>query len=171
MLPDHNGVMTNYEYRPDLNWLAPYATESLDAVRRADAATQGHYLEAATVAEILQETGHSTIIAGAKPIALLHDRSAKKISQAQKDSVTLFAGQSLPRSVSETLTSAIDVGPFPTNRPPAPAAATNFPPVAQHPPLCPPDALERSPRPIRGQPRLWFENFGRKACPSIRCSG
>src|SRR5438034_4431142 len=29
MYPDHSGVMANVEYRPDLNWLSSYGTESL----------------------------------------------------------------------------------------------------------------------------------------------
>jgi hypothetical protein len=98
MHPNHSGVMANVGYRPDLNWLSSYGTESLDAVRRGDMLTQGNYLKAPTVAEILQQAGFPTIIAGAKPIALLHDRSPKKNSQAEKDSVTLFQGQTLPRS-------------------------------------------------------------------------
>src|SRR5262245_43003290 len=54
MRPDHSGIMANIGYRPDFNWLTSYGTESLDVVRRGDMLTQGHYLEAATVAEILQ---------------------------------------------------------------------------------------------------------------------
>ncbi|MEO8428816.1 MAG: alkaline phosphatase family protein [Verrucomicrobiota bacterium] len=137
MQPDHNGIMANTGYRSDFNWLSPYGTEALDVVRRGDAATGGHYLEAATVAEIVQQAGYATVIAGAKPVALLHDRSGKKSSPAQKASVTLFAGQTLPRSVSETLVNSFEIGPFPTNRPPATSSNTNqplsAPPAAQRP--------------------------------------
>ncbi len=115
MHPDHSGVMANSEYRPDFNWLSAYGTESLDAVRRGDMLTQGKYLEAATVAEILQQAGFPTVIAGAKPIALLHDRAPKKHTQAEKDSVTLFRGMTLPRSIGENLVKAPEIGPFPTN--------------------------------------------------------
>ncbi|MCI0539133.1 MAG: alkaline phosphatase family protein [Verrucomicrobiales bacterium] len=115
MHPDHSGVMANFEYRPDLHWLSAYGTENLDAVRRGDLLTQGNYLGAATVAEILQREGFPTVVAGTKPIALLHDRAPKKSSQAEKDSVTLFRGQTLPRSVLESLTRSPDIGPFPTN--------------------------------------------------------
>ncbi len=82
MHPDHSGVMANYEYRPDLNWLSTYATENLDSVRRGDLVSQTNYLEAATVPEILQKAGFATAIAGAKPVALLHDRAAQKQTQA-----------------------------------------------------------------------------------------
>jgi arylsulfatase A-like enzyme len=117
MHPDRSGVMANTQYRQDLNWLSSYGTESLDAIRRGDMLTQGKYLEAATVAEILQQAGFPTVIAGAKPIALLHDRAPKKSSQAEKDSVTLFRGQTLPRSVLENLTKSPEIGLFPTNLP------------------------------------------------------
>jgi len=48
MHPEHSGVIANFQYRPDLNWLSPYGTESLDAVRRGDLITDGNYLEAPT---------------------------------------------------------------------------------------------------------------------------
>ncbi|HAM72381.1 MAG TPA: hypothetical protein DCM86_12125 [Verrucomicrobiales bacterium] len=115
MHPDHGGVMANTEYRPDLNWLASYGTETLDAVRRGDLLTGGHYLQSPTVAEILQQAGIPTVIAGSKPIALLHDRAPRKSTQAQKESVTLFRGESIPRSVAEGFIKALEFGTFPTN--------------------------------------------------------
>jgi predicted AlkP superfamily pyrophosphatase or phosphodiesterase len=115
MHPDHSGVVANTEYRPDLGWLGSYSTEGLDAIRRGDSLSGGHYLEAATVPEILQAAGFPTITAGAKPVTLLQDRDFRKKSQAQKDSVTLFRGQTLPRSLAEKLVAMPDIGLFPTN--------------------------------------------------------
>jgi arylsulfatase A-like enzyme len=117
MHPEHSGVMANVQYRPDLNWLTSYGTEALDAVRRGDLATDGKYLEVPTVAEMVHRAGFPTIIAGSKPIALLHDRAAKRESAAAKESVTLFRGQTIPRSVLETLTRSHEIGPFTTNSP------------------------------------------------------
>jgi arylsulfatase A-like enzyme len=113
MHPDHSGIIANTEYQPEFNWLGSYGTEALDVVRRGDMASGGHYLQTPTVAELLHAAGFPTMIAGAKPIALLHDRAPKKVSQAEKDSVTLFRGLTLPRSVQETLVNARDIGPFP----------------------------------------------------------
>ncbi len=129
MHPEHSGVMANNEYRPELSWLSSYNTENLDAVRRGDMLTHGHYLQAATVAEILQQAGISTVIAGSKPVAFLHDRAAKGGSQAQQESVTLFRGQTLPRSALETLTKSPDIGPFPAAQPTGSpdASSTNSP--------------------------------------------
>jgi predicted AlkP superfamily pyrophosphatase or phosphodiesterase len=113
MQPDHSGIIANTEYRPELSWLNSYATETLDAVRRGDLSSQGHYLQTATVAETLHAAGFPTVVAGAKPIVLLHDRAPKKISQAEKESVTLFRGLTLPRSALDALVKARDIGPFP----------------------------------------------------------
>ena len=113
MHPDHSGIIANMEYRAEFNWLSAYATESLDVVRRGDAATQGHYLEAATVAELLHGAGFPTMVAGAKAIALLHDRAPAKTSQAQKDSVTLFRGLTLPKHAIDSLVKTREIGPFP----------------------------------------------------------
>ena len=82
---------------------------------RADLLSDGHYLEAATVAETLQQAGIPTVVAGAKPVALLHDRAPRKVTPAQKDSVTLFRGQTLPRSVMDRLVKAPNIGPFPAS--------------------------------------------------------
>jgi len=113
MLPDHSGIIANSEYRPDISWLNAYGTEALDVVRRGDLVSQGHYLQAPTVPELLHVAGFATVVAGAKPIALLHDRAAKKTSHAERDSVTLFRGQTLPRSALDPLLKARDIGPFP----------------------------------------------------------
>jgi predicted AlkP superfamily pyrophosphatase or phosphodiesterase len=115
--PDHSGIVANVEYRPELNWLSTYGTESLDAIRRGDLLTEGHYVGASTMAEILQQAGIPTITAGAKPVVLLQDRQSKKLLPAQKDSVTLFRGQALPRSVLGSLEANPEIGPFPKDRP------------------------------------------------------
>jgi arylsulfatase A-like enzyme len=92
MYPSHTGVLGNIQYRPELSWLSTFGSEDLDAIRRGDLLSDGHYLPTPTLAEILQQAGFPTITAGAKPVVLLHDRSPKKELTAQKDSVTLFRG-------------------------------------------------------------------------------
>ncbi len=113
--PGRSGIIANFEYRPELSVLGTFATEGLDAIRRGDLLTQGNYLGAPTVAEILQDNGISTIIAGTKPVVLLHDRSAKKTSPAERESVTLFDGKTLPRAVAQSLVKLNDDKAFPTN--------------------------------------------------------
>src|SRR5213075_3374354 len=96
--PRRSGVLANREYRPELNYLTNVATEALDSIRRGDLLSGGRYIQTPTVAEILQDAGIPTIIAGSKPVAILHDRSSRKQSRAEKDSVTLFEGKTIPRS-------------------------------------------------------------------------
>ncbi|MDB6032358.1 MAG: Type phosphodiesterase, partial [Verrucomicrobiales bacterium] len=92
-----------------------YATEGMDAIRRGDLMTGGHYIMTPTVAEILHQNNIPTVIAGSKPVALFHDRSSKRITPAQKQSVTLFEGKTIPRSAGEALPKVNDDKPFPPN--------------------------------------------------------
>lgn len=123
MYPSHTGILGNSQYRPELSWLNTIGTESLDALRRGDLLSDGHYLLSPTLAEILQQAGFPTITAGAKPVVLLHDRSTRKELSAQKDSVTLFRGDTLPRSVLRSLEEIPEIGPFP-REPEAPSSTT-----------------------------------------------
>ena len=120
--PEHSGIIANTEYRPEFSWLNAYGTEALDVVRRGDMASGGHYLQGPTVAELLHAAGFPTVVAGAKPIALLHDRAPRKTTEAEKQSVTLFRGLTLPRSTLDALVKNHDIGAFPG---PAPAPSAS----------------------------------------------
>ena len=99
--PGRSRVIANTEYRPEISVTGSFATEGLDAIRRGDLLTGGHYLGAETLAEILQDNGIPTVIAGSKPVVLLHDRSNKKNSEAEKESTLLFEGKTIPRGIGE----------------------------------------------------------------------
>ncbi len=75
--PRQSGLLANNEYRPALNPLAYVETDDLSTVRKGDEVTGDHYLEFPTIAEILHTHGLPTIVAGTKPVALLHDRAAR----------------------------------------------------------------------------------------------
>lgn len=115
--PDHSGIVANVEYRPELGWLNSYGTESLDAIRRGDLLSDGHYVGTWTMAEILQQAGIATITAGAKPVILLQDHRSKRHLPGQANSVTLFRGQSLPRALVRSLEENPEIGPFPKEKP------------------------------------------------------
>ena len=66
--PVHSGIMANKEYRPAINLLAPEGTESSQALREGDRLSKGHYLNRLTIAEILHDAGHTTAVAGTKPV-------------------------------------------------------------------------------------------------------
>src|SRR5262249_20811899 len=99
---------------PELSWLGNVGTESLDAVRRGDLLSGGHYLAVPTVAEILQGAGLRTVTSGAKPVVLLHDRAPRK-GLSLEESVTLFRGKTLPKSLLHSLVAIPEIGPFPSD--------------------------------------------------------
>jgi arylsulfatase A-like enzyme len=111
--PGRSGIQANSDYQPELSVLSTFATESLDAIRRGDLLTDGNYIRTPTLPEILQDAGIPTITAGSKPVVLLHDRSWRKASPIERQSVTLFEGKTLPRAAGEQLPKVNDDKAFP----------------------------------------------------------
>jgi arylsulfatase A-like enzyme len=107
--PAQSTIIANDEFRPSIDPREPIEIQSLAVVRKGDVLSHDHYLAYPTVSEILHENGLRTVVAGTKPIALLHDRAAR--GEGALD-VTLFAGQTLPADVKEKLVAAC--GPFPS---------------------------------------------------------
>ena len=99
--PDRTGIIANSEYRPEIGWLGPNATEGLEMIRRGDAATGGKYIRVPTMCEIVQDAGFPTAVAGTKPVALLHDRAQRKSSGAGKNSIVLYNGRIMPSSLQD----------------------------------------------------------------------
>src|SRR5437763_8519076 len=60
--PNRSGVLANSEYRPDISWLGPNATEGVEMIRRTDAATGGHYIRVPTMCVIIQDAGFPTVV-------------------------------------------------------------------------------------------------------------
>lgn len=98
--PGESGIIGNKEFRPAINASKRVQTESLATVHKGDRLTGGHYLGFPTVAETLHSHGLRTAIAGAKGVALLHDRAARGEHAL---GVTLFAGKVLPEEYVRTL--------------------------------------------------------------------
>jgi len=113
--PGRNGIVANTAYEPELSVQSSHATESIEAIRRGDMMTGGHYIMSPTVPEVLQDAGISTIVAGSKPVALFHDRSTVKRTAAEKASVTLYEGKTLPRALADALAKVNDDKKFSTN--------------------------------------------------------
>ncbi len=112
--PGRSGIIANSDYRQELNFLSPVASEVLDTIRRGDLLTGGKYVSVDTVAEIIQDAGHHTYIAGTKSVTLLHDRGVRKTdTEAHKNSVTIGRGLSMPRAAGDTLKKANDDKGFP----------------------------------------------------------
>jgi arylsulfatase A-like enzyme len=108
--PEHDGIIANREYRPAIDASKPFHTELVPQVRKGDELSHQHFVRVPTTAEILQARGMKTLIAGAKGVAFLHDRSLRPESAK---SIALFAGQSVPPGVAQMITSLH--GPFPAS--------------------------------------------------------
>jgi arylsulfatase A-like enzyme len=111
--PEHSTIIANREYRPRINPKGAVATEDKETIEKGDELTGGHYIAVPTVAELVRAAGFSTIIAGTKPVALLHDRALTRPEKPR--SVTLFAGHTHPESALAPLTMAL--GEFPAWKP------------------------------------------------------
>src|SRR5688572_13188001 len=113
--PNRSGIVANSEYRPEIGWLSPNATEGIEMIRRGDLATGGKYIRVPTMCEIVQEAGFPTAVAGTKPVALLHDRAQRKSTGAAKESIVLYSGKIMPSSLEEATVLVNDRKKFPTN--------------------------------------------------------
>jgi predicted AlkP superfamily pyrophosphatase or phosphodiesterase len=108
--PGKNGVIANYEYRPEIDRSRSINIESPAAVSRGDEVSGGKFISVPTITELVQRAGGRTVIASAKTVGLLLDRHAG-IGTA-KNCVTLFSGQALPRDILPPIVDAL--GPFPS---------------------------------------------------------
>ena len=106
--PARSGIISNHEYRPDIDPLKAINTEEIKAVRKGDQVMPSGYLAVPTVAERVQAAGKTTAVAGAKPVALLADRSADR---TKANGSVIFAGSTLPTNLEATLVQKL--GPFP----------------------------------------------------------
>ncbi|HEY2143952.1 MAG TPA: alkaline phosphatase family protein [Candidatus Udaeobacter sp.] len=127
--PGKNGIIANHVYRPDIDSSHAIDVENPAVVKRGDELSGGKYVSLSTIAELVRRAGGRTIIASAKTVGLLLDRSVGHASgltsadgasgthavpsQAHvRNSVTLFAGKSLPGDVLAPITDML--GPFPS---------------------------------------------------------
>lgn len=98
--PAHDGLIGNSEYRPEIDPLKPIHTEIPAIVRKGDELSHNHYIRLPTLAEIVRQSGHKAVVAGAKPVALLLDRFPRNSAAL---GVNLFAGNSLPPDVAKAI--------------------------------------------------------------------
>ncbi len=111
--PAHSFVISNKEYRPGIDAEKEVGLEKTEVIRRGDEVSGGRYLGSPTVAEILRARGWASIFAGAKPVALLHDRNHP--ADGAETSAVLFEGDTLPASLLAPLRHSL--GEFPPIQP------------------------------------------------------
>jgi arylsulfatase A-like enzyme len=110
--PGKNGVIANYDYRPEIDRRRAINVESPAAVSKGDELSGGKYISVPTISELVQRAGGRTAIASAKTVGLLLDRHAG--NAPAKNCVTFFAGQAIPRDILAPIVAAL--GPFPSAR-------------------------------------------------------
>lgn len=112
--PGHSGIIANSDYRQELSFTSPVASESLDTLRRGDLLSGGKYVAVDTLPEIIQAAGFHTYVAGTKGVTLLHDRGVRRTdTEAHRQSVVLGRGLVMPRATLDTLKKANEDKPFP----------------------------------------------------------
>jgi arylsulfatase A-like enzyme len=106
--PGQSTITANDEYRPDIEPRHSVEMQALATVRKGDQLWNNHYLAFPTVCEILHDNGLRTVVAGSKPVALLHDRSERGDGAL---GVTVFAGEMLPEDWKDKLAGLLGVFP------------------------------------------------------------
>lgn len=104
--PEHSDIIGNREFRPAVDPVSAFGTESLAAMRKTEEHGQS-YLGVSTVAEILQKLQKRTLVAGSKPVVLLQDHAERP---ADATNIVVFEGHTLPPNKVSLLTNAL--GPF-----------------------------------------------------------
>jgi arylsulfatase A-like enzyme len=127
--PGKNGIIANHLYRPEIDPRHAIDVELPSVVNKGDDVSGGKYISVPTIAEFVRRAGGRTMIATAKTVGLLLDRSVGHASglpsaddasgahalpsQAHvRNSVTLFAGKSLPGDALAPISDVL--GPFPS---------------------------------------------------------
>jgi arylsulfatase A-like enzyme len=111
VFPARSGLLANYEYRPELERAKFIRTDHPNVVQKADELSDGRYLTAQTVAELVHAAGGRTAIVAGKTASLLHDRQPLKPAKPTHGSVTIFSGETVPPTALAPIVKLL--GPFP----------------------------------------------------------
>ena len=95
MYPEHNGVIANYDYRPEIEKQKFISTEQQKVIQKGDSLSHGKYLSVPTLAELVRRSGGRTAVVAAKTVGFLLDRQP---DHPPGQDITLSSGESLPES-------------------------------------------------------------------------
>ena len=104
--PNRDGILANHLYRPDITNRRSIDVETAPVVRKGDEVSNGKYLGAPTVVELLHERGEKTAIATAKTVGFLFDRRGDG-----RRGQHIFAGESLQPDAVQSVVKSL--GQFP----------------------------------------------------------
>ena len=109
-----NGIVVNMEFGLEIDPHKPVDTADFFALDAADARISTKYLPAPTIAELVQQAGDRTAIAGAKPVAQLFDRTRRRETLIAQKSIVVYRGKVLPVEADAAIVAAL--GPFPIRK-------------------------------------------------------
>ncbi len=109
--PARTGIISNQEYRPELDPVKPFDTSDFPELPQSELA---RYISAPTIAEVVQGSGGWTAVAGSKPVAQFADRARSRSSPAAKQSITIYRGKVWPISARKIIERTI--GPIPLRK-------------------------------------------------------
>ncbi len=107
--PQRSGVVSNQEFRPEIDPYKPFDTSDFPALE--EERVDRTFIAVPTIAEVVQKAGFRTAVAGAKPIAQLFDRCRRCKSGRAQSSPVVYRGKGLPASLNAFLRQAL--GPIP----------------------------------------------------------
>lgn len=113
VLPEHSGIISNQEFRPEIDPHKPFDTSDFPALE-TDERVDRDFIAAPTIVELVQKAGFRTAVAGAKPIAQLFDRWRQRASGAAHDSPVVYRGKTFPPTIGDMLKSHL--GPVPPRK-------------------------------------------------------
>jgi arylsulfatase A-like enzyme len=109
--PNRSGIFANSEFRSAINPRQAIDTGEPSSLAAGDAATNGKYLAAPTIAELVRGAGKKVAIAGSKSVAVLQDRHNQwAIATTMVNSLTAFAGAPISVALRDTMSKSL--GPF-----------------------------------------------------------
>ena len=109
--PGRSGLIGNNEFRPELDRTGPIDTAVAANIRKGDEISDGKYLAAPTIVELVQAAGQRSAVAGTKWVTHLFDRARTRSSEPAQKSPTLTAGAALPAEAQRALLDSL--GAFP----------------------------------------------------------
>jgi hypothetical protein len=73
--PGKSGIIANHVYRPDIDSHRAVDVELPPTVKKGDEISGGKYIAVPTIADLVERAGARNVIAAAKTVGLLLDRS------------------------------------------------------------------------------------------------
>src|SRR3954451_4910253 len=101
--PAHSGIIANQEYRVEIDPHKAFDTSDFPELDRIDNFTS-KFVGAPTAAEIVQQAGFRTAIAGSKPVVQLMNRSRVRETEAARESIVVYRRRVLPANAEAALT-------------------------------------------------------------------